>query len=233
MKETNFYRYLSYAIGEILLVVIGILIALQVNNWNQNRLDKRKSIEYHQRMVNDLDQTISFLEDVFNFSKQVKDSIDLAVEILESGRLSISSRKTLNYALGNFFRLARNLPELVTYIEMENSGQLNLIYDTNLRKEIAAYLVNWKLVSTVSEDLNQKVNHTEFIDSYVKFSKESTFQNTVLEFDFEDLTSDKKVINVLSRYSFHWKTKMAFMNILSKNAKELKALIEQELVRIR
>ena len=32
-------KYLSYAIGEIVLVVIGILIALQVNNWNENRID--------------------------------------------------------------------------------------------------------------------------------------------------------------------------------------------------
>ena len=36
-KTTN---YLKYAIGEIILVVIGILIALQINNWNQDRLDR-------------------------------------------------------------------------------------------------------------------------------------------------------------------------------------------------
>ena len=33
-------KYLKYALGEILLVVIGILIALQINNWNQKRIDK-------------------------------------------------------------------------------------------------------------------------------------------------------------------------------------------------
>ena len=36
-------KYLLYAIGEITLVVIGILIALQINNWNQNRLDHNKA----------------------------------------------------------------------------------------------------------------------------------------------------------------------------------------------
>ena len=35
-------RYLKYAIGEILLVVVGILIALQVNNWNQERKDRKE-----------------------------------------------------------------------------------------------------------------------------------------------------------------------------------------------
>ena len=42
-------KYLKYAIGEILLVVIGILIALQINNWNEKRIEKRKgNFIYHQ-----------------------------------------------------------------------------------------------------------------------------------------------------------------------------------------
>ena len=41
LSENKFSKYLIYAIGEIILVVIGILIALQVNNWNQNRIDSK------------------------------------------------------------------------------------------------------------------------------------------------------------------------------------------------
>ncbi|MEO1437908.1 MAG: DUF6090 family protein, partial [Bacteroidota bacterium] len=38
-------RYLLYAIGEILLVMIGILLALQVNNWNQERVNNKKELK--------------------------------------------------------------------------------------------------------------------------------------------------------------------------------------------
>ena len=58
MSQNLTGRYFKYAIGEILLVVIGILIALQINNWNQNRLEKLKSLEYHKRMVEELDLMI-------------------------------------------------------------------------------------------------------------------------------------------------------------------------------
>ena len=37
IKDNNFSKYLLYAIGEILLVIIGILMALQINNWNEQR----------------------------------------------------------------------------------------------------------------------------------------------------------------------------------------------------
>ncbi len=39
LSESRFNRYLIYAIGEIALVMIGILLAFQVNSWNQNRID--------------------------------------------------------------------------------------------------------------------------------------------------------------------------------------------------
>ena len=42
LSENKFNRYLLYALGEIVLVVIGILIALQINNWNENRKTERK-----------------------------------------------------------------------------------------------------------------------------------------------------------------------------------------------
>jgi hypothetical protein len=41
-NESKMTKYFKYAIGEIVLVVIGILIALQINNWNQNRLEMQE-----------------------------------------------------------------------------------------------------------------------------------------------------------------------------------------------
>jgi len=54
MEKGKTTKYLKYAIGEILLVVIGILIAISINNWNQNRIDNNIEMIYYQRFLDDV-----------------------------------------------------------------------------------------------------------------------------------------------------------------------------------
>ncbi len=72
--ENKFNKYLIYATGEILLVVIGILIAVQVNNWNE----KRKSHNYEKQLLiqlrKDLKSNISDLENNISLQKRVVNS---------------------------------------------------------------------------------------------------------------------------------------------------------------
>ena len=51
LANSQFFKYLKYAIGEILLVVIGILIALQVNNWNEYRADSMNRFALEQSLI--------------------------------------------------------------------------------------------------------------------------------------------------------------------------------------
>ena len=52
--EGKLLRYLSYAIGEILLIIIGIMLALQLNNWNEERKLRGIEIEIYQELLEDL-----------------------------------------------------------------------------------------------------------------------------------------------------------------------------------
>lgn len=54
ISEGNTGNYLKYAIGEIILVVIGILIALSINNWNEQRKVRINESELHSRILKDL-----------------------------------------------------------------------------------------------------------------------------------------------------------------------------------
>lgn len=63
LNENKFSKYLIYAIGEILLVVIGILIALQINKWNEsNKLIAAKHV-YYQQLLKDLANDSAYIEE--------------------------------------------------------------------------------------------------------------------------------------------------------------------------
>ncbi|SDH72036.1 hypothetical protein SAMN04489796_1045 [Winogradskyella thalassocola] len=62
MEKNKTGKYFKYAIGEIVLVVIGILIALSINNWNQKRIEKKQIRNIYIRIVQDLNNTASEIE---------------------------------------------------------------------------------------------------------------------------------------------------------------------------
>lgn len=59
ISEGNTQKYLKYAIGEILLVVVGILIALQVSNWNTKKKLEKKELEFLEHIYGDLENVLS------------------------------------------------------------------------------------------------------------------------------------------------------------------------------
>jgi len=83
LSEGKTTKYFKYAIGEIILVVLGILIALQINNWNENRLKQEQLISVYERILTDIDndtQELTANLDYYNemefiFKKVINDSI--------------------------------------------------------------------------------------------------------------------------------------------------------------
>ena len=63
LAENKIGKYLAYAVGEIVLVVIGILIALAINSWNQDRLDVKKESKILNNLVTDLEEQSLALEE--------------------------------------------------------------------------------------------------------------------------------------------------------------------------
>jgi len=99
MNQNKTGKYFKYAIGEIILVVIGILIALQINNWNEN---KKANIKFNKLLVNvfnDLEVDLVQAKNVINFYNE-KDT--LATKII-NGELSASDYKNNPSLYHNLF----------------------------------------------------------------------------------------------------------------------------------
>ena len=83
IKEGKTANYLKYAIGEIVLVVIGILIALQINNWNENRKVRAKEVEILKDFEKGLQFDILQLDSVFLQYDRAKLAINNLLNHLE------------------------------------------------------------------------------------------------------------------------------------------------------
>ena len=74
-------NYLLYAIGEIFLVVIGILIALQINNWNQDKKDRENEAYVLTEIINNLQEDAAQIKDIIQARQQAEKSINRMLDI--------------------------------------------------------------------------------------------------------------------------------------------------------
>jgi hypothetical protein len=79
LSENKFSKYLIYAMGEIVLVVIGILIALSLNNWNEERKDQNKLVNVYRLIDNDIKNDIEDLQRIVDFYSEKKSVFEKVV----------------------------------------------------------------------------------------------------------------------------------------------------------
>jgi len=233
METGKTTKYLKYAIGEIILVVIGILIALSINNWNENRLDNKKSIDYQQRLLEDLDRVKLRSTDVLSKSEKVLTSIVDAIELLENGELiSTKEKETFNYALLWYSRFNYQMPDLSTLEEMRSSGHLGLIYNKEIRMDIINFGSYLEYVESIFESTGQTIRNNRFIDKDVRYYTNPKSLEVKLSYDFNTLSKDKEFINSFSRITGHWRANVFFMKQIIKRTNLLKTKISEELKRL-
>ncbi len=132
--ENKVMAYLRYAIGEILLVVIGILIALQVNNWNEVRKDKN----FEQEILTLIDQNLE--QDSVSLSFELSNTklaIQLTDRLLEQVALK-NYNDSLNYWMGKIICFERFRSQSSAY-EMLKAKGLENISDKALQMALISY----------------------------------------------------------------------------------------------
>jgi hypothetical protein len=149
MKTNKTGRYLKYAIGEIVLVVIGILIALSINDWNDNRKNRLAEKLYVHDLIQDLKNDDIALKKL-SFFLESKLASKIKIEAFLQGQNvepdSIEFHIARQYAMSGRFT-----PTNITIEELKNSGNLKIIRDNDLRRQIVS-LYNRYSNEVITED---------------------------------------------------------------------------------
>ena len=125
IKDGKLKRYLLYAIGEILLVMIGISLAFQVNNWNDNRIKKNTEIRYYENVRDQIADDKELIERQMNFNNRFTAQFKYANEIIETN--DRSKLDTLGMIVRNLTQYSDFDRQGNIYETMVNSGQINLL----------------------------------------------------------------------------------------------------------
>ena len=134
VNEGKTGRYIKYAIGEILFVVIGIMIALQINNWNDDRKARNKELHYLTNIKSDL--TVNILE-MENYLADRTEKIAAAMRILEhfEGK-PISDMSAFNADGVNIYSWQKFYQSNNTFQELVNSGNLAMISNDEIKNAL-------------------------------------------------------------------------------------------------
>jgi hypothetical protein len=138
VQEGKARKYLVYALGEILLVIVGIVIALQVNNWNEERLEQRQVRRYAHALISDLERDIEMLAPIMReIDMSLKDI--RALETYTRGK-SLGQLDNLDlYQLTSGVGYRPYEWHRGTIEQMGSAGTLQQMRNFDLANKIAAY----------------------------------------------------------------------------------------------
>lgn len=138
LSSTQFRKYLGYAIGEMVLVILGILIALEINNWNEERIEQQQIANYAHALVRDLEADLAM-------AATIKAEINVLISKIDTLASYVEDRPIEKIRNIDLFYLMR-APFYRPYYwnrtaleQIKNSGALRQMKNQELAAKISAY----------------------------------------------------------------------------------------------
>ena len=192
-------KYFKYAIGEIVLVVIGILIALQINNWNEQRKERVKEREILLALADNLENNIQTIEADLIFLHNYKKSAEIVLEVLDN-KLSYSDTLDIHFHQARVSKLELILSES-GYEQFKNTG-FHIIHNSRIKKEILT-LFESTYPKAIGNRLRVNNEYVEFTNYYVPlfiFTSGENSMNYLKPINFQDLYNDPYYIGWIRAY---------------------------------
>jgi len=144
LNQNKTSRYFKYALGEIILVVFGILIALQINNWNENRKAANEETKILKALQVDFKDSKNRIEETMSSQQKVLDHSSILINIHERADEKEfeyfdthldSLKKLIDYGTTWY----RTEPVTGAYNALISAGKVDLIKNEKLRHELAQF----------------------------------------------------------------------------------------------
>lgn len=207
-KENQFFKYSKYAIGEIVLVVIGILIAIQLNSWKTEEEERSKALNYLNGLYADLKQDHERMDSLYMFYSEVTYSIQQL--LISEDQKHLLSNDELGKMFNSSLEYKKFANKKSTYLSIINDGFINKVDDKNLVDQMIRYyespFLTWstEIYGSLLESINY--DQSEFYDSrdiLITLNKgnsipEWQLKNEKYRTNYKELIRTKWAVNIFS-----------------------------------
>lgn len=237
MTENKFGKYLTYAIGEIILVVIGILIALSINNWNENRKNSIEEKAILENLLENLNLSKIQSEQLISEELQLKQNL---IQILgvDSNDNKVNAKIISDSIFKNtVWDLQSDMPTFNAYNNLKSTNKLSLIKNKNINEKFTELEFRQNKLNDILEDrlsvhqiriddiLENDINFIPLLKSNIptiNIENESTN-------NYFQLLEIKRIRNLLGMKLAFTQDVINYRKNLDKEIKDLIILIEKEL----
>lgn len=239
--ENKLSKYLLYAIGEILLVVIGILIALQINNNNDLRKARIKEVHYLNNIKTDLKINNLEIDRYIDVRTQSIEAANTIIDHMEGKPIEdLGAFNALGVPIYNWQKFHQNNN---TFQELVSSGNLALISNDSIKNMLLDIETVYKKLKSEEDhyrfdteeliykplyelmDLHPMVNNFQY-----RLSEGAMGRNIKLTADYyKDFLANKKVKNGFVMTILEFSTMNAQMLEMKKMSQDLSSLIDKEI----
>lgn len=216
-------------------MVIGILIALSINNWNQDRIEYKDTKALLSSLKLDVEEGIKNLEDQQNSLRYRKEWADFILKSLDNQKVNDSTMFITSITrVGWIMGYSQTFP---TYNEIINSGKLSYIKSENLKKTLAGYQSQVEEYRQILTSYNLGLKETErlAIGHLNGMPEVSTLIRPVssyhgVSFDLRSIATDNEFYKSVKHISFQTAVTIDYISYqLITKAERLKNLIADEL----
>jgi len=221
LSEGKTGKYFKYAIGEIVLVVIGILIALQINNWNEDQKKKELEKIMLENLVENLEQNCDMMKSHIRSISKYRESGSVIISAIENKLIDEDLLENyFHHALMNTSSI--RLSE-TGYNAIKNNG-LEIIRNQALKKEIMAFFEETRphLLANLSWGAVDSADREKFIDqNFVQLGNDKGI--TYKPFDLESLLNNHYFIALINKTDVQ---RSWFSIILESHLKDSQRMLE-------
>ncbi|GAA4324700.1 hypothetical protein GCM10023115_41620 [Pontixanthobacter gangjinensis] len=158
LSENKFTKYLLYAIGEIILVVVGILIALQIDTWNDQRKTKIAEEKFFKNILLDLEKDSEKLKYYNHFHAKRIEYLDTLLVYVRNPKRSMGIEKFGKYAEPLYYSVNPTIYSR-TFESAKTMGAFNNFKGKELLKDLSQYYADFVLIE------NSFSSITRFVES--------------------------------------------------------------------